>query len=116
MPASWSPTAKAARASAATCWREGGRDRPGGGDSYRRRDAGGRPCASSALISHLCRYPRARRIPRRPAATSGGKLAGGPGGGLSDTKWVSIDREFPMTADSSHCKELSGRHGERMAK
>ena len=55
------------------CWRAGGRDRPGGCGRHCRRDASGRPGPGSALISHLCRYARARGIPCRPAAQSGSR-------------------------------------------
>ena len=77
------------------CWRPGGRDRPGGGDRHRRRYARGRPGPGSALVSHLCGYARARGIPCRPAAQSGRKLAGQPGGGLSDDG----ERPTPGLAD-----------------
>ena len=53
------------------CWRAGGRDRPGGCGRHCRRNASGRPGPGSALISHLCRYARARGIPCRPAAQAG---------------------------------------------
>ena len=50
--------------------------------------AGGRPGSGSALVSHLCRDPRARGIPCRPGAQSGGKLAGAPGGAMSGARWA----------------------------
>ena len=58
------------------------------GRHYAGRDASGRPSPSSPLISHLCRYARARGIPCRPAAQSGSRRPSAPGcvSGVDDSR------------------------------